>query len=156
AQLWDGSTTWLRRPTTTPTLQNLAFTADVGQTRSGEFTFDVDGFAGQLEIEIDVNGDGDFDDPEDRALPVAVSASGTVSVEFDGLDGQGAPIPATQDLNARVAITRIGEIHFLNDDVETRAGLSVRAVNGPQAGSTTLYWNDTDLVADGRICVTPQ
>ncbi|TDE11426.1 LPXTG cell wall anchor domain-containing protein [Jiangella asiatica] len=156
AQLWDGSTVWLQPAVELPDLSNLSFTPDSATVQSGEFTFDVVNFTGQLNVQVDVNNDGDYTDPEDVTVPVAVTQDGTVTVPFDGLDGLGNPIPATQELGARVAIDQVGEIHFVNNDVETRGGLEVQALNGPDAGSSTLYWNDTELLDSGRDCTTPQ
>ncbi|GAA4427248.1 hypothetical protein GCM10023169_26970 [Georgenia halophila] len=156
AELWDGTTQWLQPPVTRPTLDNLAFTRNSPSTSAGEFTFDVADFTGQLTILIDANDDGDYTDAVDTTVPAAVTQDGTVTVAFDGLDGQGDPISSTEAINARVAITQAGEIHFVNGDVETRDGLQVEALNGPGVGSSTLYWDDTDLETDGRICQTPE
>jgi uncharacterized repeat protein (TIGR01451 family) len=155
ATRWDGTTTWLAPPPLLPELSNLTFTPDSPTVRSGTFEFVVANFTGQLTVGVDVNNDGDYDDPEDRSLPAAVAQAGTVSVPFDGNDGTGAPISPFQDLGARVSITQAGEIHFAMQDVERRDTISVTALNGPDEGSSTIYWNDTNLVVAGRDCVTP-
>ncbi|MDQ4054770.1 MAG: GEVED domain-containing protein [Actinomycetota bacterium] len=156
APLWNGATEWLRPSVALPTLADLAFVRNDPTTTAGQFTFDVTDFTGQLEVQIDANNDGDYTDPVDRRVPAAVTQDGTVTVEFDGRDGLGAPIASTQPIGARVAIARTGEIHFVNEDVETRSSMRVQALNGPDAGAADLYWNDTALRVADRICVTPQ
>jgi uncharacterized repeat protein (TIGR01451 family) len=156
ATLWNGTTEWIRPPVVLPTLAGLSFARDATTTSAGAFTLDVSDFTGQLTVLVDVNNDGDYTDPVDRSLPAAVTADGAASVDFDGLDGQGDPIAPTQAFGARVAITQAGEIHFVNFDVEARGGLRVEALNGPESGSTTLYWNDTALRTEQRICLTPE
>ncbi|MCP2638277.1 GEVED domain-containing protein [Microbacterium sp. HD4P20] len=149
APLWDGSSVWLNPAEALPEVSSLSFAPDGPTTRIGQFSFDIIGFTGQLDIQIDANGDGDYSDVVDTTVPAAVTQDGTVTVEFAGLDGNGDLIPATRDINARVAITKVGEIHFENAEVEVRGSLEVTALNGPDNGSKTLRWNDTSLrVAD--------
>lgn len=155
AQLWNGTTEWLKPPVVLPTLSGLAFTRTGPTTTAGQFAFEVADFIGQLEILIDANNDGDYTDSIDRTVPAAVTADGTVTVDFDGIDGLGNAISPSQAIGARVAITQAGEIHFTNGDVETRASLRVEALNGPEAGSTDLYWNDTALRVADRVCAIP-
>lgn len=148
ATLWDGTTVWLRPEVVLPEVSGLRFTRDSATTSAGEFSFETANFVGQLEVLVDANNDGDYSDPEDRRIPGAVTADGTTTVPFDGLDGLGNPIPSGMPMGARVEITQAGEIHFMNGDVETRTSLSVRALNGPDAGSTTLYWDDVSSLDD--------
>lgn len=159
AATWDGGTTWLNPPVTLPTLSNLAFEQEpVTDQRGGEFTVEVTDFVGNASLQIDANNDGDYNDPEDRTVAFAVTGDGTQTIAFDGLDGQGNPISLLDDpIGARVLIDQVGEIHFVNGDVERRAGgIEVEAVRGPDAGSTTIYWDDTNLRVADRDCVTPQ
>ena len=156
ATRWDGGTEWVRPPVVLPDLSNLQFAQDPAtMVRSGDFTFDSSGFSGNAVLQIDANNDGDFDDPEDRSIPVAITADGPQTVAFDGLDGLGNPISILEPIRARVAVTQTAEIHFVNWDGEQRNGLQVTALNGPEAGSTTLYWNDTQLRTQDRSCGTP-
>ncbi len=158
AATWSGGITWLNPPLTLPTLTDLDFVQDpAADIRRGEFSVGVSDFVGSASLQIDANDDGDYADPQDRAIPFAVDDDGTYTIEFDGLDGQGNTISLLDTIGARVLIDRIGEIHFVNQDVERRAGgIVVEALNGPAAGSTTLYWNDTNLRTEDRACLTPE
>ena len=156
ATLWNGSSTFLTPPVVLPDVSNLQFAQDpTSLIRNGTFTFDVVNHIGNASLQIDANNDGDYDDPEDRIIPQAITADGTYTVPFDGLDGLGNPISLADPITARVLIDQAGEIHFVNYDVENRGGLQVTALNGPDAGSTTLYWNDTQLRTESRMCTTP-
>jgi LPXTG-motif cell wall-anchored protein len=154
----DGTTTWLQPDAPLlPELTNLQFTQSTGTlSRSGTFTFDSANFTGQASLQVDANNDGDYSDPEDRTIPIAVTQDGAQSVAFDGLDGLGNPIPTTATMQARVRITQAGEIHFSNWDVEKRGALEVIKLNGPEAGTSTLYWDDSNLRTADRLCTTPQ
>ena len=135
-KLPDGTTTWINPQLTLPTLTSLDFNQTGTDKRSGTFTVGADNFTGQATVQVDVNGTG--------------------TVDFDGLDGNGNAIDPHTDMSARAIIDHAGEIHFVNWDVEERDGIQVTALNGPQSGSTKLYWDDTDLRTAGRDCTTPQ
>jgi uncharacterized repeat protein (TIGR01451 family) len=157
ATRWDGGTEWLNPPIATPAITSLAFVPDGGTVQSGELTFGITGFSGQLEVQIDANGDGDYDDPEDVTIPYFADG-GSESVAFDGLDGLGNQVPYSRAFTARVVIDRTAELHFTNTDVESRAGgLEVQVLNGPTAGDQTLYWDDTPFTGQnaGRCSTTP-
>ncbi|WP_114558731.1 DUF7927 domain-containing protein [Desertihabitans aurantiacus] len=155
ATLPDGSSTWVLPPLQLPDLTSLTFEPATSTSRNGTFAVQADNFTGQAVVQVDVNNDGDYDDVVDRELPVGV-VDGAATVEWDGLDGEGDPVSIYTDINARAVIDQAGEIHFVNSDVETRGGLEVTATNGPEAGSQTLYWDDTDLRTADRLCTTPQ
>lgn len=155
----DG-TTWLNPPLTLPSLENLDFAQDpVSEIREGDFTVDSTDLVGNALLQIDANNDGDYGDPVDRTIRFGVTADGTQTIPFDGIDGQGDPISLLDEIGARVLIDRVGEIHFTNLDVERRAGgIAVEALTGPAAGTpaaTTVYWNDTNLLTENRDCPTP-
>jgi hypothetical protein len=154
ASRWDGTTTWIVTTPAAPDLANLRFTPNSDSVHSGAFTFDVTDFTGQLKVQVDANGDGDYGDPEDVTNPVAAKP-GPVTVAFDGKDGTGAVIPISRAIKAQAAIAQAGEIHFAQSDVELRGAMTVVAVNGPNAGSATLHWNDTTLRVADRNCSTP-
>ncbi|WP_309103353.1 hypothetical protein [Microbacterium sp.] len=143
ATRFDGTTDWILPPVVEPDITNLTFTPTSGTEQAGVVTFDVVNFVGTLNIAIDANGNGSYDDPEDRTIPyAAVTPDG--SYTFDGLDGLGNPIPASQPITVRADIDRAGEIHFTNSDVEVRTGgIEVVSTRGPDAGNSTLYWDDT-------------
>ena len=142
---------WIRPSVVQPSVENLALTADTPTTRAGDITFDLAGVNGGYSIQIDANADGDYSDPVDRLIPYG-SPPGAVSVPFDGLDGLGDPIGVCQPLNARVAIDRVGETHFVLQDVEqlgdgagNAAGVRVSGIAGVPGPNPRLYWNDTTL-----------
>jgi len=148
----DGTSDWLLNPVVDPDLVNIAFAPTSGSTQAGTITFDIDNFFGNMSIQIDANGNGSYDDPEDRTIPY-VSVGTTGSYAFDGIDGLGNPIPASQAINITAMIDRTGEIHFTNYDVELReGGIEVISTRGPDAGNYTLYWDDSTLNTqqDGR------
>lgn len=143
ATRFDGATDWILNPIVEPELSNLAFTSGAGTTQAGTITFDVENFVGNMVIQIDANGNGLYDDPEDLTIPYA-SIDSNGSYAFDGVDGLGNVVPSGQEINVRAAIDRAGEIHFVNTDVESRSGgIQVESRRGPDAGNTTLYWDDT-------------
>lgn len=162
----DGSTTWLAPEPEIPVVSNLEFTGDSTAVRSGDISFDVAGHTGLASAQIDTDDDGVFDGPNDVTIQDFVSG-GSGSVYFDGQDGSGNLVPATQDIAARVLITQAGELHFSSVDVETRTvGLQVQVLNGTNPGDyLNVYWNDSldpnadvncansgggDFSADGR------
>ncbi len=138
-------------------LTDLVLTPDGPLTREGEFSFDSVNHVGNVDILVDADADGTYGGPLDRRIPVAISADGTHTVPFDGLDGAGNPIPHDRRFTAKVALTRVGEIHFVSGDVEARAGLRVDIKNGPAANTSTLYWDDSALSTSGRAssCLPP-
>ncbi|GAA4429559.1 hypothetical protein GCM10023169_32050 [Georgenia halophila] len=150
----DGTTRWLNPPVTEPSLNDLTFAQPSPTDRSGTFTVDVANFSGQMEVQIDVDGNGSYGDPVDVTLPLGV-VNGDGTVNWNGLDGEGNPVPYSTDLTARAVIDQVGEIHFVGFDVERRGGLEVTALNGPETGSQTIYWDDTELRTEDRACVTP-
>lgn len=152
-----GQRVFVAPPIENPTIENLAFTPSSSNTRSGVFTFDATGHVGNAELLIDANGDGQYGGPNDRTVPISITAEPHQSITFDGKDGQGADITPETLFNATVRITQAGEIHFINNDVEARSGISVTALNGAAAGTSTLYWNDTELLVGDHTpsCLPP-
>lgn len=123
---------------------------------AGDFTWSIDPrFTGAYVLEIDVDGDGEFDGPLDRQILTYADGSGSYSETFDGLDGAGNVIGVCQDFTTRLKYDRVGEVHFVQEDVESRAGgIEVTRLSGPGSPDTTLYWDDTGL-ADDRTNITP-
>lgn len=154
ATRWDGASDWILPPVVDPTIGAGTFTPANNTDQSGSLAFTSTNFAGNMNILVDANNDGDFTDPVDRSIPY-YSAGGANTFAFDGRDGLGALIPSTQPISFRAIADRTGEIHFINGDVEVRAGgLEVIAQRGPNAGNPTLYWNDVPLVGEGSRCST--
>lgn len=105
--------------------------------------------SGTVTTRIDTNGDGDYDDAVDVTLDDVQIVPGTNSIVWDGLDGEGNPVPVTQEVYVETELAKVGEIHFTSTDVEERAGgIEVTQLVGPSVGDTTLYWNDSKLGDD--------
>jgi uncharacterized repeat protein (TIGR01451 family) len=117
----------------------------------GAFTFDilpVVANVGTFRITLDINNDGIFGNANDRLLTGA-AAIGSNSATWDGLDGLGAPVPAsTIPYGAQVVIFG-GEVHFPFIDPEQHPnGMIIERTVDP--GTTlgapnpfTIYYNDT-------------
>jgi methionine-rich copper-binding protein CopC len=152
-----GGSTWLLTTPTTPTINSPQYATTTPTSRSGTFTFSVADFVGNLDVLVDTNGDGNFSGPEDRKIPVLYTG-GVASVPFDGIDGAGNPIPLDRAFDIQVQISKVGEVHFTNTDVEVRTpGIEVLALNGAAAGTPaeyTVYWNDTELDPAFRCTTT--
>jgi uncharacterized repeat protein (TIGR01451 family) len=145
-----GGQMWVRPAVIAPAATDLAFVASSATTRAGEITFDLSGVNGGYSIQIDANADGDYSDAVDRTIPWG-SPPGAVTVPFDGLDGVGDPIGVCQAFNARVVVDRVGEMHFVLEDVEqlgngaqTAGGIRLTGETiGVTAPPPLLYWDDT-------------
>lgn len=150
-----GTTHMLNQPPVAPTVSTLAFTPDAPNTRAGQFTFTATAALGTSTLLIDADGDGQYDGPLDRSIPVGIASDGTQTYTFDGLDGAGNPIPVSVAMSAYLAVNKAGEVHVLSMDVESRQGISMTALNGPNAGSSTIYWNDSFLQTEQRLPCRP-
>lgn len=82
---------------------------------TGTFTFESN-VEGSFHLICDLDGDNDFSDPEDLLLVLA-SDIGTNTVEWDGLDNEGDPVPSG-DLDCRIRLN-VGEFHYVGLDIET-------------------------------------
>lgn len=158
AAKWDSTTDWIKPAIASPAINNLAFTPTTAHSRDGDISFDLDNYNGQLDVHIDANNNGSYNDPEDVTIPTAAT-SGAVTVAYDGKDGNGNTIPASQAIKFKIALERNAEIHFLMTDVEQRGGgIAVERLNGPSGGETNIYWDDTSLPisGDSRCSTTSQ
>ncbi|WP_175476956.1 DUF11 domain-containing protein [Ruania alba] len=151
-----GATQFILPPVQPPTVSELRFTPDTPDTREGTFSFETN-HVGNADLLIDADGNGSYDDTVDRTIPVSVNTGAEPSVAFDGLDGEGNAISPSTRFNATMRITQAGEIHFVNGDVESRGGISVTALTGTADGTSTLYWNDSELQTEERdqSCLPP-
>lgn len=71
---------------------------------------------------LDLNGDGDFTDMVDKTITKNIVA-GPGSIFWDGSNGLGADIPATEDFKFNYKLElRDGETHMLLSDIENNAG----------------------------------
>jgi uncharacterized repeat protein (TIGR02543 family) len=128
---------------------NLTWTPDKSIYQKGVFTMNIDpNFSGNFVVQIDTNNDGDFDDATDRNFQVAApgdEANENLQIEFDGKDGAGNLIPASQTMTARLKFDKFAEMHIVFDDVEGLGGFELTMLNGSTADNRTIYWNDTKL-----------
>lgn len=168
AKKWDGKgTTWVMPSVAAPKVSGLKFESDkTGDAQSGKISFKLNNFVGQYSVEIDTTGDGAFSSKEDVKIKrnqKKIDGS-TQTVMFDGVDAKGQVVPASQPITIRINVEKVAEIHLVNADVEGRTGgLELVRVNGNNAPSTRMCWNDTELTAlsnttlqtpklDGRDC----
>ncbi|OCI30071.1 isopeptide-forming domain-containing fimbrial protein [Oerskovia enterophila] len=158
-----GQTTWLRLAApVAPSIDGPTFVPAGPGARSGTIDFRIDDFEGNATVRVDVDDDGVFDGPLDRVFPVA-ALDAPQSVAFDGLDASGAVIPTSRPLAFRVEIDRVGEIHFVDEDIEIfNGGIAVNRINGPPQNDVRLFWNDTPVTdvqndprANVRCSTTP-
>lgn len=153
---------WIRPSVVAPSSSNLRLTESGPATRAGDIEFDLAGVNGGYTVQLDVNADGDYTDPVDRVIPWG-SPPGAVSVPFDGLDGLGNAIGICQAMNAQVVVDRVGEMHFVLEDVEqigngaaTAAGVRIAGLTaGVVAPNPKVYWDDTTLTTVGRTAGEP-
>lgn len=156
AAAWaDGRTTntWILPDYRDPVISGTAF-ARAATGPGGTITGTLSGQPGTLRVLIDVDGDGAFDGTVDRSFEVAVGL-GDFTIPWDGLDGEGNPVPRTQSVDMKVELTGEAEIHFIETDVEGRTGgIRITRLNGPGAPDARVSWDDSHLPAP-RATVTP-
>lgn len=135
AARWDGQTEWVNPVFKTPAVQALTFDWDGAARKSGTVGYTVANFAGNATLQVDVGADGTVD----REIAVTVK-QGAGSLPFDGLDAAGKNVSPGKNVKFTLNISQSNEIHFVNDDVEYRAGgIEIRNL---RTNSTTLYWDD--------------
>ena len=122
----------------------------------GTFSYTIDSrFTGGYLFQIDANGNGSYSDAVDRSVQLGADGSGSYEYQFDGLDGAGKPIGTTVLPSARLYFDKIGEMHVIQVDVESRAGIEITRLNGPSSPNKSIYWNDSGLTTVGKSTVTP-
>lgn len=167
AKRWDGKQEWVSPAINRPVVEGLRFESDKnGDTQSGKIKFTLKNFVGQYKVKIDVNDDGNYDASDDVTLARRMKSidGGVQEAVFNGVDGGGRAIPASQRIGIKIQIEKIAEIHLVNADVEGRTGgLEIARLNGDNAPTTRICWDDTELpaltdvslttkVLDGRNC----
>lgn len=167
ATRWDGKQDWIRPKIQKPTISELNFIPDNSSDQlSGYITFYLRNFLGQYQIKVDVDNDGSFNGSNDVLINQQMKKldSGLMRVRFSGSDRSGQVIQPTRTIGIKVEITKVAEIHFVAADVEGRTGgLELVRINGENAPSKGLCWNDIELallatelttpVLDGRSCL---
>jgi len=147
-------TTWLLTAPAAAAINSLNFTGiegTVGKAGTSplgsNFTF-TSTASGTYQVSIDVNQNGSFNDPIDRVITGTVQV-GSNTIFWDGLDGQGKPVPADTGASYKAQvklIAKAGEVHFPFFDVERNVnGIKLTRVNGSYAPDDTIYWDDSPL-----------
>ncbi|MDR3202161.1 MAG: hypothetical protein LBT54_03380, partial [Bifidobacteriaceae bacterium] len=158
AQIAPGQTDWIIPPPVTREsikVTDFSFAPTTVKSSAGTFTYSMAGFAGNYLLQIDVDANGSYTDAVDRAIELGGSAVTDATVDFDGVDGLGSPIPDSTLMMARIWFERTGEMHLVMDDVESRPGIRVTRLNGPDTPDHTIYWDDSALTTRNRSTVTP-
>ncbi|USN96618.1 MAG: hypothetical protein H6797_00230 [Candidatus Nomurabacteria bacterium] len=156
---WDGTKDWMLPNVGHPVISELHFIPDGSKDQlSGNITFFLHNFIGQYQVKVDTDGDGSFDGQNDVTLNEQMSglSNDLLRIPFQGVDKTGGIISPSSKIGIEVVITRVAEIHFVASDVEGRGGIAVTRLNGDNAPTTRLCWNDADLVpiADIRFTTT--
>lgn len=147
----DGET-FLRPEFVAPEVSNFTFIGtdgtrnQLGQTLGGNFNFDAN-VPGSYEIFIDLNNNGIIDEID----PVLEgdTVSGSNQVFWDGLDGQGNPVPVNSVPYEATIEIKAGEAHFPFIDAENNPeGIILRRLNGPPGDETIIYYDDTPVGGD--------
>lgn len=146
---WDDESDWVRPNISRPSVSELHFTSDKSvDQQSGMVSFFLHNFIGQYAVKIDVDNDGSFDGQNDVTLNQQMKklSNGLQQVRFQGVDKGGQIISPSQPIGIKVAITKVAEIHFVAVDVEGRTGgIELVRLNGDNAPTTRICWNDTSL-----------
>lgn len=150
----DGET-FLRPDFVAPEVSNFTFIGtdgtrnQVGQTLGGNFNFDAN-VPGTYDIFIDLNNNGRPDGIDPVLSGDTVSGSNQVS--WDGLDGEGNPVPVNNvPYQAEIQINA-GQAHFPFIDAENNPnGIILRRLNGPPGEETIIYYDDTPVGGDSVL-----
>jgi uncharacterized repeat protein (TIGR01451 family) len=148
-------------PSTAPTVTGFRFIDSAGQDYgispgdtagvqdSGFFEFSTNVSNSTYAIKIDVNANGIFGDAGDVTL-TGNAASGFNSIPWNGRNNAGTALPyGTYQARAEV---RLGEFHFIGDDIETSGGGASNGLTIHQALSqsftvpTQVYWDDVTIL----------
>lgn len=154
-----------------PTLSNVTFTGPAASpathTRTGAGGMFRLSITHASTYQIIVSRDGVDFSPSNTANAVitGIAGAGTQDVAWDGADVAGNPFPASGTPYAFRAFARAGEIHLPMIDTENNGngtspttatfggGPTVTKLNGPQAGDTTVYFDDRGYITRGGTLV---
>ncbi len=146
ASLAGGSTVFLNPAIQTPKIESFTWAPNAEGSFAGTFSGAMSGVGAMpVDVQIDVDGDG----ASDVTVTGALAADGTFNAGWDGKDAAGDPLAVTGRIAATLQVTRMGEIHFIRDDVERSGGLRVQRLNGTNTGYVALQWDDEKLLAGG-------
>jgi len=159
-------------PSSAPSVTGFRFIDNAGQDfgispggttgiqDSGFFEFSTNASNATYAIKIDVNANGIFGDAGDVTL-TGNAANGFNSIPWNGRNNAGAVLPAgTYQARAEV---RLGEFHFIGNDIETSGGganngLTIfQALSQSMTVPTQVYWDDVTILgaAAGGTSNTP-
>ena len=143
-----------------PTVSNFKFLDDDNEDNAispgytpgvqdvGSFSFDSN-IDGTYAIFIDGDDDGLFDPTtRDDIMLVGVATAGANTVDFNGLNNEGNPMPS--GIHQSMISLRAGEFHFVGTDIEN-CQPGIRILNANVANDiqpATMFWNDTLLRPD--------
>ncbi|MEA5419483.1 hypothetical protein VB712_09615 [Spirulina sp. CCNP1310] len=137
---------WLRRePEAPPEPQNFRFVGQegtVGQAGSspltGRFIFtNPSSKTATYTIGLDLDRDGQITNNSRDRILLGIAQPGENIIPWDGLDGQGNPVPPG-DFTFRSSMTlAIGEVHFpLLDPENNNGGFTIQRLNNPPVSNT--------------------
>jgi uncharacterized repeat protein (TIGR01451 family) len=156
----SGSTWLFSSPSPPPTPTSFTFTGiqgtptQAGVSLGGNFTFNASS-SSPYQIVLDLNNNGILGDGNDRVL-AGTAAAGANTVFWDGKDGLGAVVPASNvPINASISLFS-GEVHFPLLDAESNiGGMIIQRLNSPAFATTpapnpfTVYYDDTGMKGNG-------
>ena len=162
--------TWLyQNPIAPPTPQNFEFVGIEGTNGQagttplgGNFNFENPGFSdSSYSITLDLNQDGIFGNGSDRTF-LGTAITGFNSVPWDGLDGNGTPIPASSNSYGAQINLYAGEAHFPMADAENNPqGIIIERLNVPAGFPDTdrfeVYYDDRNSgssTTDFSLCAS--
>ena len=158
AKRWDDVNEWVRPNISRPSISELHFISDESVDQlSGKISFFLRNFIGQYQIKVDIDNDGSFNGQSDVVMNQQMKklSNGLQSIHFSGVDKYGQIIPPTATIGIKVEITKVAEIHMVAADVEGRTGgLELMRLNGDNAPTTRLCWNDTELTPMSELLMT--
>ncbi len=152
----SGTNTWLlSNQPTMPVVNNFLFAGKEGTSNQagtdplgGNFKFDTTAASATYLLKIDVNQNGIYGDANDRIL-TGPAVNGTNTVAWDGLDGNGSPVPPSDSgYGANISLS-IDDIHFPFLDIENNPkGIYIKRLDRA-APSTVIpgkvYYNNAGL-----------
>lgn len=135
-----------------PIVTNLRFSGGAGSgaayvQQGGTFNFNVT-LPGSYEVVISRDGvDYDPANSANRVLRGTVTASNAstpVAAVWNGKDNAGNDFPVNSNVYKYRVVANVGEVHFPLVDAENNpnGGPIVTKLNGPDSGSTTVFYDD--------------
>ncbi|RED93359.1 T9SS type A sorting domain-containing protein [Marinoscillum furvescens] len=118
------------------------------QTQNGEasITFEANQ-TGQIAILVDLDGTNGYQaGTEDVIIEALISSEGYETIIWDGLDGNGNPVPSGTEITISGRFTA-GPIHIPLWDVEANnQGMNMLDVR-PSTSFDLIYWDDDDIAS---------